>query len=95
MKITYNASKETANKGKHGLSLELSWSVFEDPLVAIVYDRFENGEHRYHAIGMVGWMCLLVVHTYPDPDDESWIQAIGLRKATADERRRYEEGGFD
>lgn len=95
MRLTYSPAKNIANKRKHKLSLELSRNVFDDPLVAVVYDRFENGEHRYHAIGMVGWTCLLVVHTYPDPDDESWIQAIGLREATPDERKRYEEGGFD
>lgn len=95
MRVTYDPVKEIENRRKHKLSLELSWHVFDDPLVAVVYDRFENGEHRYHAVGMVGRACLLVVHTYPDNDDESWIQAIGLRKATPDERKRYEEGGFD
>ncbi len=46
--------------------------VFDDPLVAIVYDRFENGEHRYHAIGMVGHACLLLVHIHPDPSHDDW-----------------------
>ena len=95
MRFTWDPPKETANIRKHKLGFDFARNVFDDPLVAIVYDRFENGEHRYHAIGMVGWKCLLVVHTYPDPGDEAWVHVIGLREATADERKRYEEGELD
>ena len=95
MNFTWDPVKESENKRKHKLSFDLSRNVFDDPFVVIVYDRFENGEHRFHAIGMVGWKCLVLVHTYPDPSDESWVQVIGLREATPNERRRYEEGWFD
>lgn len=54
MRISYDPLKEIENKRKHKLSLAIGEYIFDDPLVAIVYDRFENGEHRYHAIGMVG-----------------------------------------
>ncbi|WP_245458622.1 MULTISPECIES: BrnT family toxin [unclassified Mesorhizobium] len=41
--------------------------MFDDPLHLIVPDRFEDGEQRWHAIGMVKTVVvLLVVHTYPD-----------------------------
>ena len=69
--------------------------IFWDPLAVTVYDRFENGEHRWHTFARVGGKLLLAVHTYPDPDDEQWLRVIGLREATAPERRRYEEGEFD
>ena len=95
MNITWDSSKNEKNEKKHKLGLDLSRHVFDDPLMAIVYDRFENGEHRYHAIGVVQSKCLLVVHTYPDADNERNITVIGLREATSDERKRYEEGGFD
>nr|WP_231712219.1 hypothetical protein [Vineibacter terrae] len=36
---------------------------------------------------------LVVVHTYPDPDDEARVRIIGARKATSHERRRYEQEG--
>lgn len=94
MRFTWGPIKENANRRRHRLGFGLSRNVFDDPLVAIVYDRFENGEHRYHAIGMVGGKCLPVVHTYPGPGDESWIRVIGLREATSNERRRYEDEGF-
>jgi uncharacterized DUF497 family protein len=34
---------------------------------------------------------LIVVHAYPDAEDEGWVRIIGARKATAHERRRYEQ----
>ena len=45
-------------------------------------------------IGSVGggFKILLVVHTFPDPEDEEWVHVIGLREATRHERHRYEEG---
>ena len=45
----------------------------------------------HHAIGTLGGKCLLV-HTYPDPNDESRPRAISLREAIKNERRRYQEG---
>ena len=95
MRFTWDPPKEAANIRKHKLGFDFARHVFGDPLVAVVYDRFENGEHRHHAIGVVGAKCLLVVHTYPDPADEEWIQVVGLREATAQERTRYEEGNLD
>jgi uncharacterized DUF497 family protein len=66
--------------------------VWDDPLHVIVPDRFEDGEQRWHAIGMVGPVAiLLVVHTYPDSEDEERVRIIGARKATAHERKRYEQ----
>lgn len=92
MKLIYDHLKEQKNNRQHKLSLEIGEYILDDPLVLIVYDRFEEGENRYHAIGMVGHKCLVLVHAYPDPDDENLIRAISLREATRDERRRYEEG---
>jgi uncharacterized DUF497 family protein len=57
-----------------------------------VPDRIEAGEQRWHALGLVGpVVVLLVVHSYPDPDDDERVRIIGARKATPRERRRYEQ----
>ena len=49
------------------------------------------GQERWHAIGLVrGILILTVVHTLPTGDDENSIRIISARKATADERKRYE-----
>lgn len=52
--------------------------------------RFEDGEERWHALGLAGGtVVLLVVHTYPKDDR---IRIIGARRATRKERRAYENG---
>ena len=59
----------------------------------ILPDRVEDGEQRWHAIGMVGPVAILVVaHAHPDAEDEDSIRIIGARKATRHERKLYEEG---
>ena len=94
MRITKNDGKQRRNIQKHGLDFSFAEAVLQDPLAVTVYDRFEGGEHRWHTIGALesGRKVLLVVHTYPDPADEEWVHVIGLREATRNERRHYEEG---
>ncbi len=51
---------------------------------------------RWWAVGVVGGLTtLLVVHMYPDLDDEERVRIIGARRATHKERRRYEEDNAD
>jgi uncharacterized DUF497 family protein len=87
-----DVEKARKNRTKHGVSFDLAQNVWDDPLHILVPDRFEDGEQRWHAIGMVGPVAiLLVVHTYPDSEDEGRVRIIGARKATAHERKRYEQ----
>ena len=95
MRIDKNAAKEAANRRKHGLDFSFADLRLADPLAIEVYDRFENGEHRWHTLSWVGGKLLLVVYTYPDPDNENWVRVIGLREATVHERKRYEQGNHD
>jgi uncharacterized DUF497 family protein len=41
---------------------------------------------------MVGDTLFLVVHSYPDENDDQWVRVIGLRQATRQERKFYEGG---
>jgi uncharacterized DUF497 family protein len=95
MRIESDREKELQNRRKHGLDFSFASLVFADPLAVTVYDRHENGEDRWHTFGMVETYLLLVVHAYPDPEDDQWIRVIGLRQATSQERKRYDEGSFD
>ena len=52
MRFTHNSEKEKKNLLTHKLSLKLTEYIFEDPFALILYDLFD-GEHRYHAIGVV------------------------------------------
>eukprot|EP01037_Dinobryon_pediforme_P014989 gene14989-15127_t len=83
MRLCFDPLKDARNKTKHGLSLSLAQHAFNDPHVLIIYDRHENGEDRYHAIARVASKFLLLVHGYPDPDEEDCVRAISLREATS------------
>lgn len=91
MRWTWDPDKARANLAKHGVGFDLAQRVWDDPLHVIVPDRVEDGEERWHAIGMVGDVAILVVvHVYRG-DDGGTIRIIGARKATPRERRRYEQ----
>jgi uncharacterized DUF497 family protein len=70
--------------------------VFDDPLHASRLDMHPEGG-RWQTIGRVGAVLLLVVHTWPEieaPGGEPVGRIITARKATAHERKAYEEGDF-
>ena len=92
MRFTWDPAKARANRLKQGVTFELAVGVWDDPLHVIVPDRVVDGEERWHAIGMIGAVTLtLVVHVYLGDEDQ--IRIVGARKATAHERRRYEQEG--
>lgn len=91
MEFIWDEAKAARNLQKHGVSFEVAELVWDDPSHLFVFDRIENGEDRWHAIGLVhGVVILVVVHAYPDPDDDQTVRIIGARKATNTERKRYE-----
>ena len=95
MHWTWDPDKAAANRVKHGLSFETAVLVFDDPLHASKLDPDPDGD-RWHTIGRVGPVLLLVVHTWPEESEEGEQigRIISARKATAHERRAYEEGTF-
>jgi uncharacterized DUF497 family protein len=84
-------SKERKNVSKHGFDFSFADHMLSDPMAVVVFDRWENGEERWHNFAMIGDMLLLLVFSYPDPEDEEWIRIIGVRKADKNERNRYED----
>jgi uncharacterized DUF497 family protein len=95
MRWTWDRDKAKANRAKHGLSFETAMLVFDDPLHMSRPDQHPDG-NRWHTIGLVGQVLLLVVHTWPDESEggEPVGRVISARKATARERKAYEEGSF-
>jgi uncharacterized DUF497 family protein len=88
----WSDDKNELNKQKHGLSFETARFVFDDPLALSRVDRHPDGD-RWQTIGMIGMIHLFVVHTYPE-DERDAGRLISARKATAHERKAYEEGYF-
>jgi uncharacterized DUF497 family protein len=65
--------------------------VFDDEFLTLDMDRIdEEGEQRWHAIGLVDDYPLLVVHVYRSTKDgEEIIRIISARKTRDRESRRY------
>lgn len=96
MRWIWDLDKAAANRAKHGLSFETALRVFDDPFHASKPDRHADGD-RWHTIGLVGPVLLLVIHTWPEADVEGGEpigRIISARKATPRERKAYEEGNF-
>lgn len=94
MAFEWDDEKAASNLAKHGVSFELAREVWNDPLHVIIPDRIAGGEQRWHALGLVGpVVVLVVVHSYPDPRNEDRTRIISARKATKQERQRYEQEG--
>jgi uncharacterized protein len=92
MRFEWNWRKDHANRHKHGLCFETASLVFQDPFHLSVLERYEGAEEIWQTLGLVGDVVLLLVaHTIEDADGEEIIRIISARKATARERRRYEE----
>ncbi len=90
MRFEWDLAKQAVNQAKHGVAFEVAERVWNDPDHLILFDRYESGEERWHAIGLVKAVIILtVVHAYPEQDD-STIRIISARRATKHERRRYE-----
>jgi uncharacterized DUF497 family protein len=98
MRITWRPDKERRNRLKHGLDFSLAEQVFADPLSCTVWDHVIDGEERWRTFGAVTvggrFVVGVVVHTYPDREDETWIHVIGMREATTHEQRQYEVSGI-
>jgi hypothetical protein len=92
VRFEWDAAKARSNFAKHGVSFELAERVWDDPLYEITFDRIVDGEERWLAIGVVRTTTVLVViHTYPDFEDDQCVRIISARRATSHERRHHEQ----
>ncbi|EUB96191.1 protein of unknown function DUF497 [Rhizobium sp. CF080] len=91
-RFEWDPQKARINKAKHGVSFELAEHIWDDPLHMIIPDTVYDGEERWLAIGSVGPVAVLVAaHVYRDDDLGEVVRIISARKATAHERRHYEQ----
>jgi uncharacterized protein len=89
---TWDPAKAAANVVKHGVSFELAITVFLDPLSLSEPDPHPDGD-RWQTVGKAGFATLFVVHTLIEPDLE-FGRIISARRATAAERKRYEQASY-
>jgi len=90
----WDAKKSRLNLEKHKVSFEEAQTIFIDPLLVTFPDDFHSEmEERFVSIGTsMRERILLVVHTEREEIRERIIiRIISCRKATATERKIYEE----
>ena len=96
LRFEWDERKNRSNQRKHGVSFEEAAQVFRDPMYVSAQDRVEDGEERWQTFGLVdGVLLLMVAHTIEEQSSvEETIRIVSARRATARERRRYEEENY-
>jgi hypothetical protein len=92
MKFKWDEQKNQANIKKHELDFADAHKVFDQPSLVNLDDREDYGENRWIAIGLLNGRMVVIVFTELD---EETIRVISFRKATNDERKRYERAYQD
>lgn len=88
LQFEWDDRKNSVNEKKHGVDFETAQLVFDDPFCATFVERIVDEEQRWHAIGSVENLIILVVaHTYRG----DVIRIISARPASSHERRLYAE----
>jgi uncharacterized protein len=86
MEFEWDSEKAAANLQKHGVSFDDAAQVFHDPVgIEDLDDRFEYGEERIVATGLVQGVVLKVTCTMRD----DVCRIISARKATKHEEQDY------
>ncbi len=86
MRYTWSQEKNRSNLKRHGIAFEDAKRVFEGLTVERVDDRFEYGEVRVYAIGLVNGIEITVIYADRGDDERRIISAW---KAGPHERRNY------
>jgi len=79
--IRWDESKRAANLAKHGVDFTAAAEFYWDGALVVEDTRFDYGEPRYQALGMIGPRLYMLVYT-PILDG---FRVISLRKANKKE----------
>lgn len=87
--VEWDPAEDASNRQKHGIGFVDAATVFGDPY-RVVEDstRPEHGEERRKTIGRMGAIVVVVIST----DRDGRRRIISARRASQDERRRYDQG---
>jgi uncharacterized protein len=86
MRYLWNEAKNRRNVRLHGVAFEDAIRIFEGPTVEQVDERFDYGEVRIYAIGLVCGLEITVVYTDRGEDERRIISAW---RSEAHERHCY------
>lgn len=85
MYYTWDENKRQINLATHGLDFADAHKVFEGAIILFEDNRFDYGEQRMVAIGLLDITVVVVVHV----DDDDTIRIISMRRATKNEQKLY------
>lgn len=88
MKFIWDRRKNEANIRKHELDFADAYKVLESPMLVGLDEREEYGEDRWIGVGLMENRVVVIIFTEPEEDT---IRVISFRKATTNERERYEQ----
>ena len=84
MDFTWDEAKNEINIRKHGLDFADVHEVFDGPVLEKFDDRFDYGEERWIAIGLLrGILCVVVIYAEPR---KGAMRIISFRKGDRHER---------
>ena len=86
MRYTWTQEKYRQNLRRHGIAFEDAQRIFEGLTVERVDDRFDYGEVRVYAVGLVNGIEITVIYTDIGEDERRIISAW---RAEPHERRYY------
>jgi uncharacterized DUF497 family protein len=86
LRFTWDPKKAAANFADHGITFPDAVSIFRGRTIEEIDDRFDYGEERVQAIGLLQEKEIVVVYTDVASGERRIISA---RPATARERARY------
>lgn len=85
MAIGFDPEKDAANIAKHGVSLSAAGEMVLDDAVICADTRFDYGEERFNAYGLIGETLHAMTFTLRGDD----MRVISLRRARARELKRF------
>lgn len=86
MKIEFHATKDAANRKKHGVSLSFGARVFDDPAHLLIASiRPIDGEDRYRQSALSMGRLWTAVHVYRG----NRVRFFSVRRSNSGEERTY------
>ncbi|MGB8887017.1 MAG: BrnT family toxin [Candidatus Korobacteraceae bacterium] len=86
MRFTWSREKNRVNAKRHGIAFPDAARIFDGPTVEKVDDRFDYGETRIYAIGLVNGVEITVIYTDRSSEERHLISAW---RSEPHERRAY------
>ena len=75
MPFSWDENKNAGNVRRHGVAFEDAVRIFDGPTLEREDNRFDYGETRFYAIGLVNELEITVIYTDRDDDDRHIISA--------------------